>query len=267
MKGFLIHADKCVGCHACQIGCKDEHCGNCWMPYAQEQPESGQFWMKVDQKERGQRPQVKVSYIPTPCQHCENAPCIAAAKDAAVYRRDDGLVIIDPEKAKGQRQLVDACPYGKIFWNEEFELPQKCTGCAHLLDDEGSPIRVPRCVDNCPVHVIEFGELDELDLEGAEVLHPEYGTKPHVYYKGLPKKFIAGTVFTPADEEIVEGAQVVVTNGEQTYTDTTNSWGDFWIDGLPDDDWTVTITGAGKEKVLNVSTVDEDRGLGDIPLA
>ena len=235
------------------------------MPYTQEQPESGQFWMKVNQKERGQRPQVKVSYIPVPCQHCENAPCIAAGKDGAVYRRDDGLVIIDPVKSKGQKQIVKSCPYGKIFWNEELDIPQKCTGCAHILDGD-EPLKTPRCVDNCPVHVIEFGELDELDLEGTEVLHPEYGTKPHVYYTGLPKRFIAGTVFTPEDEEIVEGATVTITNGTDTYTDTTNSWGDFWIDELAEDEWTVTIEGAGKEKTLTVSTVEKDRGLGDIAL-
>ena len=264
MKGCLIDASKGVGCHACQAACKDEHCGNCWMPYAAEQPESGQFWLKVNQKERGQRPQVKVSYVPTPCMHCENAPCITAAKDDAVYRRDDGLVIIDPIKAKGQKAIVDACPYHKIFWNEELQIPQKCTGCAHLLDDEDSPIRVPRCMDNCPVGVIQFGELDDLDLEGAEVLHPEYGTKPHVYYKGLPKKFIAATVYTPEDEEIVEGAKVTVTNGNDTYEATTNSWGDFWIDGLADDEWDVTIAKDGKEMKLSVSTVAEDRGLGDV---
>ena len=196
--------------------------------------------------------------------HCENAPCIAAAKDDAVYRRDDGLVIIDPIKAKGQKAIVDACSYHKIFWNEELQIPQKCTGCAHLLDDEDSPIRVPRCMDNCPVGVIQFGELDDLDLEGAEVLHPEYGTKPHVYYKGLPKKFIAATVYTPEDEEIVEGAKVTVTNGTDTYEATTNSWGDFWIDGLADDEWDVTIAKDGKEMKLSVSTVAEDRGLGDV---
>ena len=49
----------------------------------------------------------------------------------------------------------------------------------------------------------------------------------HVYYKGLPKKFIAATVYTPEDEEIVEGAKVTVTNGTDTYEATTNSWGDF----------------------------------------
>ena len=73
-------------------------------------------------------------------------------------------------------------------------------------------------------------------------------------------------MFTPEDEEIVEGAQVTVSNGTESYSDTTNSWGDFWIDGLPEDEWTVTISGAGREKVLQVSTTEEDKGLGDIPL-
>ena len=263
MKGFLIDLTKCVGCHACQIGCKDEHCGNCWMPYADMQPESGQFWLKVQQKERGQRPQVKVTYMPTPCMHCENAPCIKAAKNDAVYRREDGLVIIDPVKSKGQKQIVDACPYHKVFWNEELQIPQKCTGCAHLLDGD-EPIHTPRCVDNCPVNAIQFGEIEDLDLEGAEVWHPEYGTKPHVWYKGLPKKFIARTVYTPADEEIVEGATVTVASDAGTFSDTTNDWGDFWIDDLPDADWKLTISKDGKEMSMDVSTVKEDRGLGDI---
>ena len=73
MKVFVIDAARCVGCHNCQIGCKDEHCGNCWMPYAEEQPEIGQFWMKVEQKERGHKPHVKVSYTPRLCNHCEGS--------------------------------------------------------------------------------------------------------------------------------------------------------------------------------------------------
>ena len=136
MKAFLIDITKCVGCHDCQIGCKDEHCGQAWMPYAEAQPQVGQFWMKLNQTERGARPHVRVTYLPVMCQHCENAPCMKVAKDGAVYRRDDGLVIIDPVKAKGQKQIVDACPYHAVFWNEELNIPQKCTGCAHLLDGD-----------------------------------------------------------------------------------------------------------------------------------
>lgn len=267
MKVFVIDAARCVGCHNCQIGCKDEHCGNCWMPYAEEQPEIGQFWMKVEQKERGHKPHVKVSYTPRLCNHCGDAPCMRAAKDDAVYRRDDGLVIIDPVKAKGQKQIVDACPYHVIYWNEEKEIPQKCTGCAHLIDDPEQPIHTPRCMDNCHLDVIQFGEAEDFDLTGCEVLHPEYKTDPHVYYRSLPKKFIAGTVYDSETEEIVEGATVTATCAEGTVTATTDSWGDFWLKDLPDAEWRVEIEKGDKKAALEVSTLEEDKGLGDIPLA
>ncbi len=265
MKTFLFDLTKCVGCYACQIGCKDEHCEQCWMPYAEAQPETGQFWMRVDEFERGKRPHVKVTYVPTPCQHCADAPCMKAATDGAVYRRDDGLVIIDPVKSKGQEQIVKACPYHAIFWNEELQIPQKCTGCAHLID-EGDTITVPRCYDNCVHGAIQWGEEDELDLEGAERLHPEYGTGPQLWYKGLPKKFIAGRLYDPVAKEVVEGATVTATGDAGTYTATSNWIGDFWLRDLPEADWTLTIEANGKKKELSVSTKTEDVGLGDLPL-
>ena len=263
MKTFLFDLTKCVGCYACQIGCKDEHCEQAWMPYAEAQPETGQFWMRVDEKERGKRPHVKVAYIPTPCQHCADAPCMKAAKDGAVYRREDGLVLIDPMKAKGQKDIVNACPYHVIYWNDELNIPQKCTGCAHLID-EGDTICVPRCFDNCVHDAIQWGEEADLDLEGAERLHPEYGTQPQIWYKGLPKKFIAGRLYDPEAKEVIEGATVTAKGDGGTFTATTNWIGDFWLRGLPDDDWTLTIAANGKEKTLNVSTKHEDVGLGDL---
>ena len=63
-KVFAIDVAKCNGCYGCQIVCKDEHCGNDWRPYAAPQPETGQFWMRIDEKTRGQVPVVKVSYTP-----------------------------------------------------------------------------------------------------------------------------------------------------------------------------------------------------------
>ena len=267
MKAFLIDLGKCNGCYNCQIGCKDEHCGNTWLPYAQEQPEVGQFWMKVNQYDRGAVPHVRVAYIPTMCNHCENAPCMDAAKDGAVYRREAGLVLIDPTKAKGQKAIVDACPYNVIYWNEALEIPQKCTGCAHLLDGD-EPIKIPRCVDNCTVDAILFGEESDLDLEGAEVLHPEYGTKPRVYYKNMPKRFIAATVYDPVEKEVVIGAKVTATNAELgNYTTETDDWGDFWLKEIPAADWKLTIEKDGKFVDMGVSTKEKDLGLGDIALA
>jgi len=77
-KAFVIDPSECSGCYCCQMSCKDEHCGNDWTPYAKPQPETGQFWGRMTEYERGQTPQVRVAYIFVPCQHCENAPCIDA---------------------------------------------------------------------------------------------------------------------------------------------------------------------------------------------
>jgi len=264
MKVFVVDLIKCVGCFGCQVGCKDEHVGNDWTPYAKPQPETGQFWMHVLQEERGKRPHVKVTYTPLFCQHCDNAPCMKAAPEA-VTKRADGLVVIDSEKAQGNERLVKSCPYGVIYWNEELKLAQKCTGCAHLVDG-GHTVSVPRCVDNCQTGALLFGEEEDLDLTGTEILHPEYGTSPRVYYRGLPKRFAAGTVYDPIEKEVVIGAAVSLASDKETFTTTTDVFGDFWLKDLPETDFTLTIEAGGKAKTLAVSTREEDVALQDIPL-
>ncbi|MDR1712635.1 MAG: carboxypeptidase regulatory-like domain-containing protein, partial [Coriobacteriales bacterium] len=98
-------------------------------------------------------------------------------------------------------------------------------------------------------------------------LHPEYGTKPRVYYKGLPKKFVAGTVYDPEAEEVYIGATATLSGDAGTFSAQTDDWGDFWLRDLPDGDFTLTIEAAGKSKTLQVSTKEKDIGLGDIALA
>ena len=92
---LIIDVAECEDCNNCFLACKDEHVDNAWPGYAESQPRHGHRWMNILRKERGQFPLVDVAYQPTPCMHCDNAPCIAEAKDGAVYKRDDGIVIID----------------------------------------------------------------------------------------------------------------------------------------------------------------------------
>lgn len=266
MKVFVVNSSICNGCYNCQIACKDEHCGNDWSPYAKPQPDTGQFWLKMNEFVRGNVPQVKMSYYPVMCQHCEDAPCIAACEHGDIYRRDDGLVVIDPKECSGCMNCVDACPYGAIYYNETLRIAQKCTGCAHLLDRGWTE---PRCVDACPTGALMFGEeSDFADLmAGAETLKPELGLKTRVGYLGMPKRFIAGTVYDPAAEEVVIGATCTLTGDGGTFTQETNHWGDFWFEGLEIGSFTLKIDAAGKSKTIADISTAKDVGLGDIPLA
>ena len=236
--GMVIDISRCNGCYNCFLACRDEYCGNDYPPYSLSQPFTGHFWMRIIERERGQYPKVKVAYTPVPCMQCENAPCIEAALNGAVYRRPDGIVIIDPEKAVGQKQIVLACPYRVIYWNEEKNIPQKCTFCAHLLDKGW---KEPRCVELCPAGAMIFGDLEDPNSEvsqliasnKAEVLHPEYGLKEKVRYIALPKRFIAGTVVFGDKDECAENVDVTLIGDGVKQTIKTNNYGDFEFEGLP----------------------------------
>jgi len=75
--------------------------------------------MNIEKKEQGKHPYVKAAYMHVPCMQFQSAPCLESAAGKAICRRNDGNVVIDPEKAVGQWQLIDSCPYGATFWNEE----------------------------------------------------------------------------------------------------------------------------------------------------
>lgn len=185
---LLIDTTRCIGCNVCTIACKDQYVENDWPPYSLAQPWTGHFWMSVVEREWGKASDVSVGvrYIPQPCMQCDNPPCLKGATGGAMYKRPDGIVIIDPVKSKGQKQIVDACPYGKIFWNDQLQIPQKCTLCAHRLDKGLQPA----CVNACPTYAITIGDdtalASNIANKKATVLSPELGAVPKVYYAGLP---------------------------------------------------------------------------------
>jgi len=238
---FVIDVSKCWDCNNCFIACKDEHEGNDWPGYAASQPRHEHRWMDVMRTERGQYPLIDVAYRPTPCMHCEDGPCL---KIPGVSRRSDGIVLIDPIKAKGKKELVKACPYGAIQWNEEKGLPQKCTMCAHLLDDGW---KQTRCSQACFTGALKLMRLEEGELalliqqEGLESLHPERGTRPHVYYKNLyrfNRVFIAGSAAEKKGEvlDCVKGAKASLYRGSDKVAEAlTDAFGDFRFDRLVED--------------------------------
>ncbi len=236
---MIIDLTRCNGCYNCQIACKDEFVGNDFLPYSKSQPLSGHFWMRIEEKERGQFPRVVMTYFPIPCQHCQAHPPCMKNSNGAVYKREDGIVLIDPEASKEKREILYSCPFGAIFWNEVYHIPQKCTFCAHLLD---SGWKEPRCVEACPTQAILFGDLDDpksliskkIRNTEANALWKKDDLNPRVLYVGLPKFFLTGTIVLEELDECAKGAEVILhnkINGTSMETKT-DAFGDYQFDGL-----------------------------------
>lgn len=238
---MLIDVSRCNNCRDCFLATKDEHIGNDFPGYAAPQPPSRHSWLDIRRKERGCWPIIEANFMPVMCNHCDDAPCMKAANDGAVSKRADGIVIIDPKKSKGQEAIVEACPYGAVYWNEELQIPQAWIFDAHLLDNGWDKTRFEQV---CPFEVfksikVEDEEMQRLEEEqGLEVHKPELGTKPRVYYKNLHlmnKCFVSGSVVVDVDgvEECAEGAEVVLRqDGGEIARTTTDIFGEFKIDKL-----------------------------------
>lgn len=104
--GMVIDLDRCTGCRACMIACKVEN----------NTPEA-HFWMYVFRLEEGEYPNTRVSFLPRPCMHCDNAPCVRVCPVDARYNEEDGFVATDWGRCIGCRYCAIACPYGVNYFN------------------------------------------------------------------------------------------------------------------------------------------------------
>ena len=81
---LVIDVEKCENCNNCFLACKDEHVDNDWPGYAAPHARSG---AKLDKHPRKGTGRISISSMwaicPIPCMHCDNAPCIKAAKEGA----------------------------------------------------------------------------------------------------------------------------------------------------------------------------------------
>lgn len=274
---LIIDVAECTNCNLCTLATMDEYVGNDWPGYAAPMPRHGHKWINILQKERGQAPMIDIAYVPTLCNHCDDAPCIKAARDGAIEKRDDGIVIIDPVKAKGQKQLVDACPYGHIWWNDELNVPQAWPFDAHLIDQGWQQTRGQQ---SCPTGAMKAIKVEDAEMErmareqGLERMKAELGTRPRVWYRNLwryTKCFIGGSVSAEQNGAVdcVEGAKVrLVKDGRAVAETASDNYGDFKFDKLDENSgaYAVEIEAAGRAKKTVEARLGESVNLGEIRL-
>lgn len=216
--GMVIDLDKCGACQACTVACRMENNVNFAGP---DQAARGRVitWNEVlvipETEESGPR------FVPRPCMHCDNPPCVQVCPVGATYRSDQGLVLQNYDRCIGCRYCTTACPYGARYFNWQDATPpapmdsyrnpnvpvrpvgvvEKCTFCVQRIQEaeeqaraEGRPLRdgdvVPACVQTCPAGARYFGDLDDPESQVSRLsrgpramrLLEELGTRPKVYY-------------------------------------------------------------------------------------
>jgi molybdopterin-containing oxidoreductase family iron-sulfur binding subunit len=204
---MIIDLRRCDGCQSiglppqCTTACIEGHFT----------PEPMQ-WIEVFEHEL---PGEGTRFVPTPCQQCQNPPCVNVCPVAATFSSPEGHVLIDQDRCIGCRICMAACPYDRRFfnWGEppvppealsadydlELQVParkgtvMKCDFCPDMVRSG----TLPYCIQGCPHRAIYYGDLEEdLATNGRELvsisrylanndaflLKEELGTQPRVFY-------------------------------------------------------------------------------------
>jgi Fe-S-cluster-containing dehydrogenase component len=136
---LMFYRKDCMGCHACEVACKQEHALGV-----------GPRLVRVIEK--------SADFFPVYCHHCAQAPCKEACPVDAISKNAQGLVLIDSELCIGCKECMEACPFGAMQFDDDREIAVKCDLCVERLANG----QTPACYSVCPTRCIAWGETGVL---------------------------------------------------------------------------------------------------------
>lgn len=145
---LIVNTKDCFGCNTCEIACKQEH----------NLPVGPRLIRVYPDSPREIEGKLQLRYLVAHCIHCTQALCQDACPANAIYKREDGIVLINKELCTGCKDCVNACPLGVMYFNEEQGVAQKCDLCVDRIEKGLKPA----CVNACPGYCIYFGDISEV---------------------------------------------------------------------------------------------------------
>jgi anaerobic dimethyl sulfoxide reductase subunit B (iron-sulfur subunit) len=163
---FFVNSDACSGCKTCQVACKDRHDVRAGVHWRRVYEVTAGSWA---QKDGAWTSTVAAYHLSMACLHCQTPVCARPCSTDAIWKRPDGIVLIDDSRCTKCRKCENDCPYGAIRWDGDANAVRKCTFCVEDLE-AGLP---PACVAACPNRALEYGEFEDLKRK--------YGTESRVF--------------------------------------------------------------------------------------
>lgn len=158
----IPNVEACIDCGGCEVACM-----RTW-----DLPEESDRMGVVthNEGEEGGRFGNGETTVPMTCFNCAEAPCKNVCPTDAIYRDEDGIVLVDQDQCIGCSYCAWACPFGAPQFPDEGNttgsagMMDFCTTCEPRLA-EGKD---PACVSECATDALVFGTPAELSREFRE---------------------------------------------------------------------------------------------------
>lgn len=156
---FLVDTERCIGCHSCEMACKNEY---------QHHPKVR--WRKVYPMAESVFGVPERNFMSLACNHCDDPACLKVCPVIAYTKREDGIVLHDQQRCIGCRMCQMACPYGVPQYNEDIKKVEKCSLCSQRLDKG----QKPACVTGCPMEAISVFDAGQYNPTGSVAMLPGF---------------------------------------------------------------------------------------------